>query len=246
MRGGLPDEHPASQDDAGVAGARFRRAEVRRFASGSRSRCGHTLRSVRFSTMRSRARSCGCSPGVQVAADASRDCRSANPGRGRATFRRRKARPSTGSTPGPSGAHRHELPEDAGVTDARSRIFARIRAALDVDPEDQSGHSSRRRPAQATSARHHPVARAHVTASRRSRQFADMLDQARRRFEPRRHAKKAVGAIGSYLGSNNLPPRLRMGADAVLASLPWKEAWDIERSFGPASPQTGPRCRAPS
>ena len=27
-----------------------------------------------------------------------------------------------------------------------------------------------------------------------------------------------------------------MGADAVLASLPWKEAWDIERSFGPASP----------
>ena len=29
-------------------------------------------------------------------------------------------------------------PEDAGVTDARSRIFARIRAALDVDPEDQS------------------------------------------------------------------------------------------------------------
>jgi L-lactate dehydrogenase complex protein LldG len=27
-----------------------------------------------------------------------------------------------------------------------------------------------------------------------------------------------------------------MGADPILAALPWKEAWDIERSFGPAEP----------
>ena len=48
--------------------------------------------------------------------------------------------------------------------------------------------------------------------------------------------KQVMGAIGSYLGTNNLPPRLRMGADKVLAALPWREAWDIARVFGPAEP----------
>jgi L-lactate dehydrogenase complex protein LldG len=48
--------------------------------------------------------------------------------------------------------------------------------------------------------------------------------------------KQVMGAIGSYLGANNLPPRLRMGTDKVLAALPWREAWDIERAFGPAEP----------
>ncbi len=32
-------------------------------------------------------------------------------------------------------------PEDANIGNARGRIFARIRAALDVDPEDKSGHA---------------------------------------------------------------------------------------------------------
>jgi L-lactate dehydrogenase complex protein LldG len=126
-------------------------------------------------------------------------------------------------------------PEDAGVTDARSRIFARIRAALDVDPEDQSGHR-----VVADRLRRHPRGtiplRARIHGEQAIRQFADMLTKQGADLSRVANAKKAVGAIGSYLGSNNLPPRLRMGADAVLASLPWKEAWDIERSFGPASP----------
>jgi L-lactate dehydrogenase complex protein LldG len=46
--------------------------------------------------------------------------------------------------------------------------------------------------------------------------------------------KEAVGAVASYLGTCNLPARLRMGRDPVLAALPWREAWDIERAFGAA------------
>ena len=46
--------------------------------------------------------------------------------------------------------------------------------------------------------------------------------------------REAVAAIASYLGTCNLPPRLRMGRDPILAALPWREAWDIERAIGPA------------
>jgi L-lactate dehydrogenase complex protein LldG len=45
-----------------------------------------------------------------------------------------------------------------------------------------------------------------------------------------------VHAIASYLSSNNLPPRLRIGADLRLAALPWKAAWDISRVYGRAEP----------
>ena len=127
-------------------------------------------------------------------------------------------------------------PEDGGVTtDARNRICARIRAALDVDPDDQSGHR-----VVADRLRRHPRGtiplRARCHGEQAIRQFADILTKQGADLSRVANPAKAVGAIGSYLGSNNLPPRLRMGADAVLASLPWKEAWDIERSFGPASP----------
>jgi L-lactate dehydrogenase complex protein LldG len=47
-------------------------------------------------------------------------------------------------------------------------------------------------------------------------------------------AREAVAALASYLGTCNLPPRLRLGADTALAKLPWREAWDIELAFGPA------------
>jgi L-lactate dehydrogenase complex protein LldG len=48
--------------------------------------------------------------------------------------------------------------------------------------------------------------------------------------------KEAVGAVASYLGTCDLPPRVRMGRDPMLAALPWREAWDIERAFGAAEP----------
>jgi L-lactate dehydrogenase complex protein LldG len=66
--------------------------------------------------------------------------------------------------------------------------------------------------------------------------FAAML--AKQGADVRRVAtpKEAVGAVASYLGTCNLPPRVRMGRDPMLAALPWREAWDIERAFGAAEP----------
>jgi L-lactate dehydrogenase complex protein LldG len=54
-----------------------------------------------------------------------------------------------------------------------------------------------------------------------------------------RTPKEAVAAIASYLGTCNLPPRLRLGTDPVLAALPWREAWDIELASGPAEASDG-------
>lgn len=51
--------------------------------------------------------------------------------------------------------------------------------------------------------------------------------------------REIVAVIASYLGICNLPPRLRMGRDPVLAALPWREAWDIERAVGPAEAGDG-------
>ena len=119
---------------------------------------------------------------------------------------------------------------DASILDARARIFARIRRALDIDPEDIAGHK-----AVAERLRRHPKGtiplRARCHGEQAIAQFAAHIEK-----QGVATPKKAVSAIGSYLGSNRLPPRVRIGADAVLASLPWKEAWDIERCFGPADP----------
>ncbi len=119
--------------------------------------------------------------------------------------------------------------------DARAKIFARIRAALDVDPEDLAA-----REAVAGRLDRHP----RNTIPMRSRhhgeqaigQFAEALSKQGADVTRVSTPKQAVGAIGSYLGANNLPPRLRMGEDPMLAALPWKDAWDIERVFGPAEP----------
>ena len=48
-------------------------------------------------------------------------------------------------------------------------------------------------------------------------------------------AKEAVGAIASYLGTCNLPPRLRIGADPVLAALPWREGMTVVDALGAAA-----------
>jgi len=125
--------------------------------------------------------------------------------------------------------------EDTSIQDARGRIFACIRRALDVDPEDLSGHK-----VVADRLRRHPKGtiplRARCHSEQAIAQFAAHIEKQGADLSRVATPKKAVGAIGSYLGSNNLPPRVRMGADPLLASLPWKEAWDIERSFGPAVP----------
>lgn len=117
--------------------------------------------------------------------------------------------------------------------EARAEILGRIRTALGAVSLDRA-----RRSAVARRLERHPrgpvPARAKLSGAERVGLVMDML--AKQGADVRRVAtpKEAVGAIASYLGTCNLPPRLRMGADPVLAALPWREAWDIERSFGGA------------
>lgn len=119
--------------------------------------------------------------------------------------------------------------------EARAKIFERIRAALGAERLDRA-----RRSAVSRRLERHPrgtlPARAKCNGEERVALFAHLL--AKQGADVRRVAtpKDAVGAIASYLGTCNLPSRLRMGKDPVLAALPWREAWDIERTFGAAEP----------
>lgn len=119
--------------------------------------------------------------------------------------------------------------------EARAAVMDRIRSALGVASLDRA-----RRAVVTRRLERHPrgtiPSRAARSGEERMALFIDML--AKQGADVRRAAtpREAVGAIASYLGTCNLPPRLRMGADPVLAGLPWREAWDIEREFGAAQP----------
>jgi L-lactate dehydrogenase complex protein LldG len=119
--------------------------------------------------------------------------------------------------------------------EARAIGLARIRAALGVTQEDGN-----RRAAVAERLERHPrgtiPARARKSPEDCVALLTDMLTKQSADVSRVATREDAVGAIASYLGSQGLPPRLRMGADPVLAALPWRDAWDIERCFGRAEP----------
>jgi len=119
--------------------------------------------------------------------------------------------------------------------EARAIVMDRIRAALGVASLDRA-----RRTAVARRLERHPRGTIPSRATRRGEErvalLTDMLTKQGADVSRVLTQKEAVGAIASYLGTCNLPPRLRMGADPVLAALPWREAWDIERSSGRAEP----------
>jgi len=127
------------------------------------------------------------------------------------------------------------MSEDIASAAARTKIFARIHAALDVDPEDPSGHA-----VVADRLRRHPSgtvpASARLYGEQAIGQFSTSIAKQGADVSRAATPEQVMGAIGSYFGAHNLPPRLRMGTDKVLAALPWREAWDIERAFGPAEP----------
>ena len=122
--------------------------------------------------------------------------------------------------------------------EARKVVLDRIRASLGATSANRERHAAVERRLQ-----RHPrgtiPARAEGTPAQHIALFTEML--SRQGADVRRVAtgKEAVAAIASYLGTCNLPPRLRMGNDPALAALPWREAWDIERYFGPAEPGDG-------
>ena len=119
--------------------------------------------------------------------------------------------------------------------EARSTVLDHIRAALGVASLDRA-----RRTAVTRRLQRHPrgivPSRAMASGETRVALFMDMLSKQGADVVRVHTQKEAVGAIASYLGTCNLPSRLRMGKDPVLAALPWREAWDIERLFGRAEP----------
>jgi L-lactate dehydrogenase complex protein LldG len=123
----------------------------------------------------------------------------------------------------------------SAADDRRATVLDRVRTALGVASLDRA-----RRAAVTRRLERHPrgtiPARAARSLQQRVALFADMLAKQGADVVHVATPKDAVGAIASYLGTCNLPPIIRMGADPVLAALPWREAWDIERVFGPAEP----------
>ena len=124
------------------------------------------------------------------------------------------------------------------MSDARKTVLDRIRAALGTTGADRERHAAVERRLQ-----RHPrstiPARTGVSHEQRIALFTEMLSRQSADVERVDTGKKAVAAIASYLGTCNLPPRLRMGKDSMLEALPWREAWDIERNFGPAEAADG-------
>ena len=119
--------------------------------------------------------------------------------------------------------------------EARATVMDRIRAALGVASLDYT-----RRTAVARRLERHPrgtiPSRAARGGEERVALLTDMLTEQGADVSRVATQEDAVNAIASYLGSNHLPPQIRMGADPVLAALPWREAWDIKRVFGRAEP----------
>jgi L-lactate dehydrogenase complex protein LldG len=123
----------------------------------------------------------------------------------------------------------------SGSEDARSMVLTRIRGALGITKLDRA-----RRAAVIRRLERHPRSTIPAQALRSPAgcvsQLAEMLTKQAAEVARVATPEDAVHAIASYLSSNNLPPRLRIGADLRLAALPWKAAWDISRVYGRAEP----------
>ena len=123
----------------------------------------------------------------------------------------------------------------SGSEDARSMVLTRIRGALGITKLDRA-----RRAAVIRRLERHPrstiPAQALLSPAGCVSQLAEMLTKQAVEVARVATPEDAVHAIASYLSSNNLPPRLRIGADLSLAALPWKAAWDISRVYGRAEP----------
>jgi L-lactate dehydrogenase complex protein LldG len=116
---------------------------------------------------------------------------------------------------------------------ARALVLSRIRASLGVAGKDKA-----REGAVADRLRAHPrgtiPARARAGREALLELMTTMLTAQGAEVARVHSPEDAVRAIANDLSSNGLPSRLRMGADAQLAALPWEVASELERVFGPA------------
>ncbi len=118
----------------------------------------------------------------------------------------------------------------------RATVFGRIRKALGVSADD-----SARKRAVAERLRRHPrgtiPARAHGDRETLLQVFTDMLKGQGAVVVRAASPEQAVTAIAAELRAHDLPAILRLGADRVLATLPWATAPSLALRFGKAEPE---------
>jgi L-lactate dehydrogenase complex protein LldG len=117
--------------------------------------------------------------------------------------------------------------------EARGAVLGRIRAALGVTSADGA-----RRALVADRLERHPrgtiPARARKSGEDCVALLTEMLTKQGAEMIRATTPKDAVGAVAAYLRTHRLPASLRMGADPLLAALPWDAEPDIDRRFGRA------------
>jgi L-lactate dehydrogenase complex protein LldG len=117
----------------------------------------------------------------------------------------------------------------------RTRMFARIRAALGASAADKA-----RQDAVRARLERHPrstiPARARVSGADAVRLSAEMLTAQGADVTRVATQEEAIRAISAYLAAQGLPPALRLGGDPVLWALPWAEVPGLALRFGPAEP----------
>lgn len=119
------------------------------------------------------------------------------------------------------------------MTGARDAIFANIRRSLGV-----TGAESTRREEVADRLKAHPRGvipkRGQLEPQARIDLFRTMVEAASGTVDAVRRASDVPAAITAFLRSQNLPMRLRRGADARLEALPWGEERTLTIDVGPS------------
>jgi len=117
---------------------------------------------------------------------------------------------------------------------ARALVLSRIRAGLGVAGRDRA-----REAAVEERLRAHPrgtiPARAHASREALIELMTTMLAAQGAEVTRAATPEDAVRAVAEDLRNHDLPSRLRMGADAQLAALPWGVMPRVELVFGPAN-----------
>jgi L-lactate dehydrogenase complex protein LldG len=122
------------------------------------------------------------------------------------------------------------------MSSSRTAIFAKIKAGL---AEDTRSDAERRGVVEARIA----APPAHDLPARVRKSHEDLRAQFRSYLEGQSATVLEVAsaadipeAIAGYLRANNLPSRVRVGADPYLAALPWSKVPALERNSGRAAP----------
>ena len=122
---------------------------------------------------------------------------------------------------------------EAAITTSRDTLFANIRRSLGV-----TGREPTRLEEVADRLKAHPrgiiPARGQIEPAARLALFRTMVEAASGTTEVVSGGSGVPGAITAFLRAQNLPMRLRRGADPRLAAFPWDQERTLEIDVGPS------------